>query len=175
MPYSLLTLFAGLLTAALVIGALFFRRRLKLLAGAWFATILVWGCLTWQIAPRTVGTSLAFFAPPVTFQLADGRKLATVPTINRLAESHKSDGLVVIGLSLDEDENAWRQYLAANSSSRLEARDPAGVIAAAFQSPTAPSFVLIDRKGTARWKLAGWTPYAFWILGRKTDRILGEL
>jgi thiol-disulfide isomerase/thioredoxin len=173
------------------------RRKIKFVGIAWVAALLPWAYITRQITPRSVGLDFIEPAPKAMFVLADGRKVsldqlrgkavlldfcatwclpcrASSPVVESIAQSRNAEGLVVIGVSVDTDERAWRQYLAAHPSSKLELMDTPGTIAAQFNSPTVPSFVLIDRQGRLRWKLMGWTPYSRWIMGRQVRKILSE-
>ena len=196
---ALLILFTVVMFTIGLVGLLPGRRkwlwRLRFLIVAWMAIILPWAYWTKQIAGRSVGTEYANPAPNARFEFSDGRKISiaemrgkvilldfwatwcypcrnTVPVVTDLAESRKSDGLVVIGVSRDTDERAWREYIAAHPSPRLEVRDGNGELTALFNFQATPGFVLIDRQGTTRWTLEGWTPYGRWILGRKVGEIL---
>lgn len=198
---AVLVLLTVALVAALIIG-LFpgfrsWRRKLKFVVLVWIAALAPWVYITRQITPRSGGLNYFEPAPKTTFVLADGRKIsldqlrgkavlldfwatwrlpcrASAPVIADIAQSRSADGLVVIGVSADTDEPAWRRYLAAHPSSRLEMMDGAGAIAVEFKCAAAPSFVLIDRQGRLRWKLLGWTPYSRWIMQRQITKILTE-
>lgn len=202
-PYTSLTIAWIVLTAALVFKAAWwglrggrFGRSGKILLVVWALVAAPWAFITVQIA-HSVGDERRIPAPEATLALADGHAAqlsdlrgkvvlldfwatwcvpcrASGPALADLAGRFGTDGLVVVGISADEDEAAWRGYLNRHAVRRLEARDSNGDIAERFQVNGRPTFVLVDRQGRLRWEQAGWTPYSYLLLRRRIGKLLHE-
>lgn len=72
----------------------------------------------------------------------------------------KAKGVTVIALSVDVDENAYRQFVKNHNVNLLTVRDPSGRTNAAYGSFKFPESYIIDRKGIIQHKFLGavdWT------------------
>ncbi len=69
------------------------------------------------------------------------------PALNRMAAELGPKGLVVLGISQDKDESAYRQFLARNPAAFLTARDPTKDIQLNYGTQLIPESYLIDRNG----------------------------
>ncbi len=69
------------------------------------------------------------------------------PALNRMASILGPKGLVVLGISSDEDANAYKRFLASNPAAFLTARDPTKDIQLNYGTQLIPESYLIDQKG----------------------------
>ena len=70
-----------------------------------------------------------------------------VPSLDQLERQLGPKGLVVLGVSVDKDEKAYREFLTRFRVSYLTARDPAQVINTKYGTIQYPESYLIDRNG----------------------------
>ena len=64
-------------------------------------------------------------------------------------------GLAMIGVSVDEDANAYRRFLAEYHIDYTTVRDPNETAASLYHSEAWPETYIIDRKGVIRRKVVG--------------------
>jgi cytochrome c biogenesis protein CcmG/thiol:disulfide interchange protein DsbE len=69
------------------------------------------------------------------------------PGLNDLARQLGPKGLVVFGISKDQDESAYKKFIANNQVVFPTARDPAGDIQLSYGTILIPESYLIDRNG----------------------------
>lgn len=72
----------------------------------------------------------------------------------------KSKGVEVLAISIDEDENAYREFLKEHNVNLLTVRDPRQTIAGTYGTFKFPETYVIDRNGVMRRKFIGavdWT------------------
>lgn len=69
------------------------------------------------------------------------------PALNRMAAVLAPKGLVVLGISQDKDEGAYRKFLSQNPAAFLTARDPTKDIQLNYGTQLIPESYLIDRNG----------------------------
>jgi cytochrome c biogenesis protein CcmG, thiol:disulfide interchange protein DsbE len=70
-----------------------------------------------------------------------------VPGLNEMARQLGPKGLVVLGISEDKDENAYKQFLARFNVGFLTARQPTADIKQSYGTVQIPESYLIDRNG----------------------------
>jgi cytochrome c biogenesis protein CcmG, thiol:disulfide interchange protein DsbE len=175
-----------------------FGRFWKVLVVVWLVALVPWTYITYLIA-QGLGDERRVPAPDVRLEsllgagdiqtLADLRNKvvlldfwatwcapcrASEPAIADLARRFGPEGLTVLGISADEDEERWREYLRLHSSERLEVRDANGEVARQFQVDGRPTFVLVDREGRVRWEQAGWTPFSYLFLRHRIGRLISK-
>jgi thiol-disulfide isomerase/thioredoxin len=163
------------------------------------AAILLAGCayLTVGMIQGNPARELLADAPAIALRLADGRAVplsdlrgkvvlldfwatwcppcrASSPAVSRLAADFGPRGLVVVGVSADEDEGAWRRYIAPHGGGRMEALDSRDEVARVFQAAAKPTFVLIDRQGRMRWRMRAWTPWSYPRMRSRVAKLLEE-
>lgn len=69
------------------------------------------------------------------------------PALNEMTRVLAPKGLVVLGISQDKDESAYKQFLARNPAAFLTARDPTKDIQLNYGTQLIPESYLIDRNG----------------------------
>ncbi|HVW83381.1 MAG TPA: TlpA disulfide reductase family protein, partial [Bryobacteraceae bacterium] len=70
-----------------------------------------------------------------------------IPGLNEMARQLGPKGLVILGVSVDKDESAYKQFLARNPLAYLTARDPAENINLSYGTIQYPESYLIDQNG----------------------------
>ena len=70
-----------------------------------------------------------------------------IPGLNEMARQLGPKGLVILGVSVDKDEAAYKQFLARNPLAYLTARDPEQNINLSYGTVQYPESYLIDRNG----------------------------
>src|ERR1022692_3176679 len=125
---------------------------------------------------------------------------ASGPALADLAGRFGSNDAAVVGISADEDEQAWRRYIGVHAVRRLEVRDGGGKVAGPrarryicvhavrrlevrdgggkvadrFNVNGRPTFVLLDREGRVRWKQTGWTLFSYLVLRYRVGKLITE-
>jgi len=72
----------------------------------------------------------------------------------------KTKGVVVLGVSIDGDEDAYHRFLKLRNVNFMTVRDPEEKVAALYGTSGWPETYVIDRKGVLRRKFVGpvdWT------------------
>ncbi len=75
---------------------------------------------------------------------------ASFPALDRLYKTHRQDGFIVVGISVDEDSAAMKRFLDRHPVSFPVALDKDHKIAAQVQPKTMPTSFVLDRKGVVR-------------------------
>ena len=144
------------------------------------ATVLLSGVLLWRTAPYLTlnDVNVGDRAPRVELRADSGAEVdlsdyrgkfvllnfwATwcppcvqeLPSLNQLAREFESSGLVVLGVSVDEDQQAYEQFLERFDVSFPTVRDPERVAANRFGTMKYPETYLIDPDGYVKQKYVG--------------------
>ena len=83
--------------------------------------------------------------------------VASVPELRNLHKRFSKDAaFVMIGVSSDRDENAWRDFTDKNKMVWPQTRDKEGRIMGAFNIRAFPTYVVIDHEGIVRFQRTGW-------------------
>lgn len=82
----------------------------------------------------------------------------SVPEIKELVAKYPPDKLLVISASADEDEKAWREFIAKKQMTWPQYHDKDGTLSQMFQVHAFPTYVVIDRDGFIRRRLVGKNP-----------------
>jgi peroxiredoxin len=77
------------------------------------------------------------------------------PSLKRFADEMQSDGVKVIGVSVDQDEAALRKFVAEAQLSFPIARDPEAAVAARYGTFKFPETYIVDSEGKIAEKLIG--------------------
>lgn len=77
------------------------------------------------------------------------------PVLEELHQRYKARGLIVLGVSVDEDAAAMKRFLQKNAVSFPSVRDQAHKLVGAMKISTMPTSVLVDRSGAIRFVNAG--------------------
>lgn len=83
-----------------------------------------------------------------------------MPSLVQMQRRMKAKGVTVVAVSIDVDENAYRQFLKQHGVDLLTVRDPAQKTPALYGTHGWPETFIIDRKGVMRRKFIGavdWT------------------
>lgn len=83
-----------------------------------------------------------------------------MPSLNRLAERYAGKGLEIVAISVDEDPDAYRDFLAKNQIQFLTLRDPSRRISEHYGTFKLPESYIISREGRLLNKIIGaadWT------------------
>jgi peroxiredoxin len=70
-----------------------------------------------------------------------------IPALIEMARQLGPQGLVILGVSVDKDANAYQQFLARNPLAYLTARDPEEKINLSYGTVQYPESYLIDQNG----------------------------
>ena len=80
-----------------------------------------------------------------------------MPVLDKLARQHASEGVMVVGVLVDEDRLGAREFLKQNGIGYPQLEDEGGRAAKAFAFKSLPSLVVIDRNGTVKSYRTGYT------------------
>jgi cytochrome c biogenesis protein CcmG, thiol:disulfide interchange protein DsbE len=83
-----------------------------------------------------------------------------MPSLNEFARTMQPAGVVVLGISVDRSEKAYRDFLARNQLAFQVARDPEETISSTYGTFKWPETYVIDREGKVVQKYIGprdWT------------------
>ena len=81
--------------------------------------------------------------------------VAEVPSLNNLYERFQEDGLVVLGVSVDEEEEVYDLFLERHGVRFPTVRDPARTVSVRYGTMKYPETYLIDRQGVVIRKYIG--------------------
>jgi peroxiredoxin len=80
-----------------------------------------------------------------------------LPSLKKLQQTHGADSLVIVSISSDESEQAWRTFTEKNGMNWPQYRDRDGTFQESFGITMVPSYVLLDREGIERTRVGGTT------------------
>lgn len=83
-----------------------------------------------------------------------------LPSLMSMQERTKARGVVVLGVSIDVDEDAYHRFLKLHNVNLLTIRDPEQKVAGMYGTAGWPETYIIDRQGIVRRKVVGpidWT------------------
>ena len=78
-----------------------------------------------------------------------------LPSLMSMQERTRASGVVVLGVSIDVDDNAYHRFLKQRSVNFLTVRDPEQKVADLYGTAGWPETYIIDRKGVMRRKVVG--------------------
>lgn len=81
--------------------------------------------------------------------------VAELPSLMNMQERMRSRGVVVLGVSIDVDANAYHRFLKQRNVTFLTVRDPEQKVAAMYGTSGWPETYIIDRRGVMRRKFIG--------------------
>lgn len=81
--------------------------------------------------------------------------VAEMPSLNNLYERFREDGLVVLGVSVDEEEEIYDRFLERWGVSFPTVRDPERTVSVRYGTMKYPETYLIDRQGVVIRKYIG--------------------
>lgn len=77
------------------------------------------------------------------------------PSLRRFSETVKEDGVIVVGVSVDQDADTLRKFVEKYELTFPIARDPTQAVAARYGSFKFPETYIIDRSGRIAEKIVG--------------------
>jgi thiol-disulfide isomerase/thioredoxin len=142
-----------------------------------------------------VGAELAKPVPEFSFTALDGRRIATSdlrgktvllefwaswcpdcrkarPEVEQLQRKYAGRPFTIVGISDEQDEQKWKDYLAAHGQLWPEFLDRDHRLHDTFQVTGIPTFVIIDGSGTMRFRQAGWLPTTYASLDRQIEKAM---
>jgi cytochrome c biogenesis protein CcmG/thiol:disulfide interchange protein DsbE len=78
-----------------------------------------------------------------------------MPSLEQLQQRYKSKGVVVLGVSIDDDDAAYRQFLTDHKVDFLTVRDDSKHSSILYGTFKYPETYIIDRNGVVRRKFIG--------------------
>lgn len=78
-----------------------------------------------------------------------------LPSLRKLQKDRAKDAFVIVGISSDKDEKAWRDFMAKNDMVWPQYLDRDHVMQRIFDVSAFPTYVLIDAEGIERFRTAG--------------------
>jgi len=81
------------------------------------------------------------------------------PSLVQFAEKMKAHGVVVLGISVDEDSNALQNFVQENRISYPIGRDPDRSLSARYGTVQFPETYILDRRGRVAEKVIGATDW----------------
>jgi peroxiredoxin len=78
-----------------------------------------------------------------------------IPSLNQFQKRFQDSGVVVLGVSIDKDEKAYRNFLGKARVGFLTSRDPEAKINGEYGTAKVPETYIIDTKGKVVQKLIG--------------------
>ena len=88
----------------------------------------------------------ATWCPPCQLEL---------PSLISLQERTRTKGVVVLGVSIDVDDDAYHRFLKARNVNFLTVRDPEQKVSGIYGTHGWPETYIIDRQGVLRRKVVG--------------------
>jgi len=78
-----------------------------------------------------------------------------LPSLMSMQERARARGVVVLGVSIDVDEDAYHRFLKLHNVNLLTVRDPDQKVAGMYGTAGWPETYIIDRQGIVRRKVVG--------------------
>lgn len=78
-----------------------------------------------------------------------------VPSLQKLQKAHAADPFVMVAVSGDEDENAWRRFTVKNNMVWPQFWDGSSHLRQAFGVTALPTYVLLDAEGIVQARITG--------------------
>jgi peroxiredoxin len=97
-----------------------------------------------------------------------------LPVLNRLYRRHRSEGLVVVGVSVDNAEDNVREFLGEFPLAFPIIHDSGHQIAGRYAPPSMPSSYIIDRRGVVRHVHQGYRARDAEVITREIRALLAE-
>jgi thiol-disulfide isomerase/thioredoxin len=97
----------------------------------------------------------------------------SVPELKELTRKYPTDKLVLISVSADKDENAWREFVAKKKMDWAQYRDGDGGILEAFGIHSFPTYLVIDGDGVIKERIRGLNPQQTVVYRLKA--VLGQM
>ena len=86
----------------------------------------------------------------------------SVPELKALTKKYPTEKLVLISVSADKDENAWKGFVAKKKMDWAQYRDPEGRILEPFGISSFPTYLVMDGDGVIKERMTGLNPQRAW-------------
>ena len=83
----------------------------------------------------------------------------SVPMLVALRKKYRDKPFEMVGISSDEDEQAWKRFMASNHMDWPDYRDSSADVQHAFEVNSFPTFVVMDRDGVLTFSQSGLNPF----------------
>ncbi len=80
---------------------------------------------------------------------------ASVPMLSQLRKKYAEKPVLMVGISSDENEQAWKHFIAANHMDWPEYIDLSGKVREVFEVHSYPTYFVVDREGIIRFRKSG--------------------
>lgn len=84
--------------------------------------------------------------------------LAAIPELKTLVRRYGEKNFVLVSISVDEDEAAWRAFLQRNGMNWPQCRDQKSNLARLFGVNSFPTYIVLDGEGAVRQEINGTDP-----------------
>lgn len=172
---------------------------LKRLGIAWLVLTIVVGLISWRVfsaSRRGVsGESQWTKAPDFSFQTVDGRSFSrdslrgkvvliefwaswcvpcreALPKMFGIYSEFKTPGFVMIGVSEDEDQTKFEDFVAQEGMRWPQDWDPGGQLLRLFSSSAIPTYAIVDADGRLRFMQRGYDGETFLHIRQTITRAL---
>jgi cytochrome c biogenesis protein CcmG/thiol:disulfide interchange protein DsbE len=96
------------------------------------------------------------------------------PWMEQMRKAHEAGGLVVIAVDVDRDRTDADRFLKQFQPGFEVRLDPEGALAQRFGVSGMPTSLIIDRRGTVRFKHVGFWPAQGAVEAQEIDELLAE-
>ncbi len=97
-----------------------------------------------------------------------------MPHLARLWQQHREEGFQVIGINVDEDPEAARQFAAASGVEFPLVRDEDRAVSKLYRVAGYPSHYIVDRRGKVRFSALGFTGDDALAVTQEVQTLLAE-
>jgi thiol-disulfide isomerase/thioredoxin len=79
----------------------------------------------------------------------------SVPILRNLQKKYAAKAFLLVSISSDEDEDAWKNFVEAQHMEWSEYLDSSGQVQQAFKIDSFPTFIVVDKDGVIRFRQSG--------------------
>lgn len=97
---------------------------------------------------------------------------ASVPMLAQLRKKYTEKPVLIVGISSDENEAAWKHFIAANHMDWPEYIDLSGEVRELFEVHSYPTYFVVDRDGIIRFRQSGFGEESLAELEEAIDKAL---
>jgi thiol-disulfide isomerase/thioredoxin len=82
----------------------------------------------------------------------------SIPMLLDIHRKYRDRPFQMVGISSDQDEQRWKDFLAAHHMDWPEHLDSSSAVREAFEVNSFPTFIVLDRGGIVTYRQSGWSP-----------------